>query len=182
MFKKFLALFGFGKKGVKVEVVDTFQPEAVVESLPKAMTAPIRKQRYLPVPINGELYKLYGGPYMQKPEEMRGVKMAMEIKQPCDYDVMTPDFSLPLSEVHVRAAINGVLAGLPKGEEWYVGCMGGIGRTGLFMALVYRRAMHLAKTPVTGMDAVRYVREQYYGHAVETPEQQKYVSTFKIDW
>jgi len=62
-------------------------------------------------------------------------------------------------------------AGL-AGEKIYIGCMGGWGRTGLFMAL-------LAKA--TGIsDPVAFIREYYTPHAVETKEQQDYVANFDV--
>jgi len=62
-------------------------------------------------------------------------------------------------------------AGL-AGKQLYIGCMGGWGRTGLFMAL-------LAKASGIS-DPVAFIREQYTPHAVETKEQQDYVANFDV--
>ena len=53
-----------------------------------------------------------------------------------------------------------------------MGCMGGIGRTGLMLSL-------LAKA--FGVeDPVAYVRKHYYSHAVETKEQRQFIADFAI--
>ena len=56
--------------------------------------------------------------------------------------------------------------------EGDVGCMGGIGRTGLMLAL-------LAKS-FGEEDPVRYVRATYYSHAVETAAQKQFIAEFKV--
>jgi protein-tyrosine phosphatase len=69
----------------------------------------------------------------------------------------------------LEATINYILEGKPV----YAGCMGGIGRTGLLLALVLK---------AWGDEApVATVRKQYYPHAVETSEQMRYIKEFEID-
>jgi protein-tyrosine phosphatase len=58
------------------------------------------------------------------------------------------------------------------GKDVYIGCQGGWGRTGLFLAL-------LAKT--CGVEnPIMYVRQNYARTAVETPAQEKYVRDFDV--
>ena len=59
-----------------------------------------------------------------------------------------------------------------RGERVWIGCMGGFGRTGLFMAILAKAA--------GVQDPVAYVRATYYPHAVETPAQALYVSEFDV--
>jgi tRNA/tmRNA/rRNA uracil-C5-methylase (TrmA/RlmC/RlmD family) len=120
-------------------------------------------------------YVVYGGPYMRKPGAMVGVKMAQELKMHgkghTEIDIPTRDFCTPNATAlanGLETAVKQVLAGRPV----YVGCYGGRGRTGLFLAV-------LAKA--FGVESpVEYVRKNYYHHAVETAEQYKFVTQFKI--
>lgn len=119
----------------------------------------------------GRYFEVAGGPYRQKPDEYVGVKMAKEIKAPCRIDIPTVDFQTPPAvemDEGLRSAINCILLGHPL----YVGCMGGIGRTGLFLAI-------LAKAFDVN-DPVRYVRQNYLQHAVETIQQMQYVKNYEI--
>lgn len=122
--------------------------------------------------IRGEkFYTVYGGPYRKKPIMMKGVKMAAEIVADCDVDIPTRDYQVPDKkklEDGLRKAVDLIL----KGEPLYVGCMGGMGRTGLFLAILAKAFR--VKSPVP------YIRKKYYFHAVETPEQYSFVTKFKI--
>ena len=120
---------------------------------------------------HGVSYTVYGGPYRACPSDVFGVKMAAEIDAPCDVSVPTQDFSIPdvdAATQGLKETVKAVLAG----KKVYVGCMGGIGRTGLMLAL-------LAKS-FGEEDPVRYVRATYYSHAVETAAQKQFIVEFKI--
>lgn len=98
------------------------------------------------------------------------VKMAEEIRIPCDVDIPTRDFSLPPLDLFDKGLIETVSA-ITRGEQVYGGCMGGIGRTGLLLAV-------LAKCFGVN-DPVAYVRKHYMGHAVETEEQKQFVAEYE---
>lgn len=126
--------------------------------------------------------RIYGGPYRNKPADIHGVKMAMEINAPCTVDVPTKDFNVPDTN-DLRIGLMAALALLKEHGRIYVGCMGGIGRTGLFMAAMAK----MMDTPdqlnvpdtltMQGLDpAVAYVRQHYKRHAVETGQQLQYIS------
>lgn len=123
------------------------------------------------MPLGWKGRKIYGGPYRNKPKDMPGIKMAAEINAPSSISIPTRDFSVP--------AYNDMLQGLKEaieqmadGKVYYVGCMGGIGRTGLFLSLLAR---------ALGEDhPVEWVRENYDKRAVETPEQKAYVESFDL--
>jgi hypothetical protein len=127
--------------------------------------------------------ELYGGPYREKPVNplpdgpasswkpiVRGIKMAAEITAPYAVNCPTADYGTPDVAVFKRALLDGFRL-LADGELVYVGCMGGIGRTGLYMA-------GMAK--LLGQPRyVRFVRRHYKPHAVETAGQQKFLK--KLD-
>jgi len=120
---------------------------------------------------HGQYFVVAGGPYRLKPPGYIGVKMAKEIQAPAEIDIPTRDFDTPPAaemDHGLRQAVNRILLGQPL----YVGCMGGIGRTGLFLAI-------LAKA-FGEPDPVAYVRKNYMGHAVETLEQKAYVAAYVI--
>ncbi|QIN95302.1 tyrosine phosphatase family protein [Stenotrophomonas phage vB_SmaS_DLP_3] len=124
----------------------------------------------LPLKLNDrQHFIVFGGPYKKKPDHMVGVKMAVEIDRPFTIEVPTVDFQVP-SMQDMEEGIDKAVTEILKGKQLYVGCMGGIGRTGLFLAC-------LAK--VFGeKDPVKYVRAEYLSHAVETIPQQKFVANF----
>ena len=119
----------------------------------------------------GKFFVVAGGPYVRVPDKMVGVKMAVEINHPHQISIPTRDFDVPrVSDVDtgLRQAVDAIL----RGDPVYVGCMGGIGRTGLFMAI-------LAKA-FGESDPVSDVRSQYNHHAVETKQQMQYVQDYVI--
>jgi hypothetical protein len=112
-----------------------------------------------------------GGPYYDCPRYMFGVKMAEEIRAPNQVSVPTRDFGVPKTSAldnGVKLTVQAVLSG----QQVYVGCMGGKGRTGLFLA-VLAKAFGV-KNPV------EYVRKHYYEHAVETKEQYAFVTHYQV--
>lgn len=120
----------------------------------------------------GQHYIVHGGPFRECPSNFRGVKMAKELQLDCVVDIPTKDYSTPdLLTLYrgVAKAVELIIAG----EPLYVGCMGGMGRTGLFLAI-------LAKT-FGVKKPVEYVRANYYSHAVETADQFKFVKEFRPD-
>ena len=115
-------------------------------------------------------FTVVGGPYMDRPNTYVGVKMAEEVNRPCDVDIPTRDYDVPPMD-KLDAGLEQAVVYLLAGEPLYVGCMGGKGRTGLFLAV-------LAK--VLGVvNPVEYVRAEYYSHAVETEPQYKYVTEYE---
>ena len=124
---------------------------------------------FCPVRFGPSIRYLYGGPYRKKPEGMKGVKMAAEINAQCDVSVPTRDYCVP-DPKELEQGIRKTILMLAKGEKVYVGCMGGVGRTGLFMAVLLK-AMGVK-------DPIKMVRECYSPHAVETEEQEAFVRDF----
>jgi len=127
---------------------------------------------------------VFGGPYrsyIPGTRRLIGIKMAAEINHDHDFAVDTEDFSVP----PVQGMQNGLVAAINAfhdGKDVYVGCMGGIGRTGLFMGCMAKvmadYATHTKTDKPVPADPVAYVRAHYMGHAIETLEQQVYVRGF----
>jgi len=134
------------------------------------------KRLYMYLPFGNAMVRIFGGPYRDRPANLPGVKMAEEIKAPCDVDIPTRDFDVPDIRT-MQWGIAKTLWLLRTRGDIYVGCMGGIGRTGLFMAVLTQ-----VLEGKDGPDAIREVRRQYKTHAVETQQQQDYVADFPIGW
>lgn len=119
----------------------------------------------------GKFYTVFGGPYMDKPRHFAGVKMAVEIDKSATVRINTHDFKTPPVK-QLNSGLDKAVQLILKRRRVYVGCMGGRGRTGLFMAV-------LAKS--WGIeDPVGYVRRNYYPHAVETKDQYKFVEDYRV--
>lgn len=149
------------------------------------------------IPINLPHVKgmVFGGPFRQYVPGTRrlfGVKMAVEIDAPADVYIDTEDFSVPTVS-DMQAGIIKTLELMSQGQDAYSGCMGGIGRTGLFMACMAKSVAAIqdnlgkpADCTHPGMDPVSFVRKHYIPHAVETQGQKAYVMMFDTgpieDW
>lgn len=118
-----------------------------------------------------------GGPFQRCPRHMYGVCLLetepdMAPPSPCHLWLPIADFSTPDDRDDVIVALKEVLLAVLNSRSVYVGCAGGFGRTGLFLAL-------LAK--VAGkVDPVAYVRKHYSERAVETRQQENYVRDFPV--
>lgn len=127
---------------------------------------------------------IYGGPYRQYiPGQRRlvGVKMAKEIEADHDIDIPTKDFSVP-NVGALQQGLSDAIRHIALGNDVYVGCMGGIGRTGLFMGCLLK-ALHDAAPEEfeAPFDPVMMTRELYSSHAIETAEQMDYVREFPTE-
>lgn len=131
---------------------------------------------------NGVHAKIHGGPYARRPKGMPGIKMAQELPYQCDVDIPTADFSVPNKRVLTRGMAQAISL-MRNHPEVYVGCMGGVGRTGLFMAMMHRLELMIkgaSDRTQTGVQAIMYVRKNYNPHAVETAQQEAYVMQFDL--
>lgn len=128
------------------------------------------------------------GPYMASgtyPHHFK-VKLAKEIDMACNVSVPIADFSTPDPE-QVRRALTAVLDAAYRKQPVYVGCMGGIGRTGMFLALLAKLEFaysveRYGKMPFLRdeVGAVEHVRSRYLRHAVETKGQHQFVEDFDL--
>jgi protein-tyrosine phosphatase len=83
-----------------------------------------------------------------------------------------PDFGLPVDRDDARAAFREAHGLARDGVRVELACSGGRGRTGTALACIAQ----LAGVPAG--ESVRWVRERYDRHAVETPWQRRYVRRF----
>jgi hypothetical protein len=128
----------------------------------------------MPLQLGDREVRVWGGPFRNRPKGVAtyGVKMAAEIKDPADLSVSCKDFGVP-DPADMRDAVVETLNQALDGEQIYVGCMGGIGRTGTFMASLAKAAGE--------NDPVAYVRSTYLEHAVETKAQEQFVADLPVD-
>lgn len=118
----------------------------------------------------GKFFHVIGGPYTCRPAGTFGIKLAKEINAPFDLSIPSEDFGTPSPTAMVEGVEIAVAAVL-KGQLVYAGCMGGIGRTGLFLACLAKAFG--ADTPLD------YVRTHYLPHAVETAGQKAMIMEFE---
>ncbi len=121
------------------------------------------------------------GPYRSKPSNQPGVKLAAEFDLPYMVDCPIKDFGVPEPKI-VEDALYATILMMRRGTVPYVGCFGGKGRTGLFLALMLkvsykacRRFWHSKE-----IDYVAGIRNLYSDHAVETQEQADFVRDFDV--
>jgi len=122
---------------------------------------------------------IFGGPFVKAPRGARRmvtVKMAKEISAPHDISIPTEDFNVP-SMGDMNAGVLEALALMADGNDLYVGCWGGIGRTGLFMAVMAKIMFAYHQQQVA---PVAFVREKYNQHAVETAQQMRFVDDYDV--
>jgi len=114
------------------------------------------------------------GPFDEAPDtwEVFKVKLTNSSRREADIFLDIPDFGIPKDDEAVRRALKAVLLKLARKVPVYVGCGAGLGRTGLFLALLVR---------VMGVDKpIHFVRFTYDPKAVETSAQHSYVYDFDL--
>lgn len=154
---------------------------------------PVEECNSMPVQFGKLKAIIFGGPfhrYMPGQRRVISVKMAVEIDRPCDINIPTEDFNVPAPQ-DMHAGVHKALQAILDGNDLYAGCMGGVGRTGLFMACMAKVMMAYqdktgdwVQTPVFCesdshlFDPVAYVRKHYDSHAVETAGQRSFIADF----
>jgi len=114
------------------------------------------------------------GPTKELPDDHMLIRCAAEIPVAPDrvaFDISTGDF-MPFDEDRLIETVPDIIEWL--GDETrkplYAGCMGGTGRTGTILAIL------VAQHPgMTSDNAIKYIRQIYKPHAVETREQAEQV-------
>lgn len=133
----------------------------------------LRESGSLTLPFGWADRVIYAGPWANRPRHVMGVKLAPEVEGFSRWYLPIRDFSIPLNTREVDRILRDVLWALAfnTATPVYVGCYGGKGRTGLFLAL-------LAKC-LGVKDPVAYVRKHYRPEAVETEQQRKFVAEYQ---
>ena len=141
--------------------------------------------RIVEIPMPFGTIAVQGGPYRAKPRGWPGIKLAKEIRSAYAVSLPVADYSVPDSDMPVEKALLATITLAAAGSPIYVGCMGGIGRTGLFLALLRKvsaRSTRKFWSWQSHEDPVAWVRKNYHAHACETEEQVKYVHEFDTTW
>jgi hypothetical protein len=124
----------------------------------------------LPPHLGGGIGILAGGPYSEVGNIATTsfkVNLEHKIKKDADVTLIVPDFSLPSDPKAFDDAVVAAAQALADGKVVVAGCMGGIGRTGTFLA---------ALLGALGADRpIETLRSMYLSHAVETVAQQQFV-------
>jgi hypothetical protein len=117
--------------------------------------------------------EFHGGPYTNVPSGAFGVCLREHLPSKTT-NVWLPidDFSVPKDIEATEEALKKTLQASLEGKVVYVGCMGGWGRTGLFLSLIAKACGE--------PQPVFYVRKHYTEKAVETPEQGDFVKNFDV--
>lgn len=141
------------------------------------------KSQGAPRPVPGKIelkfrwrtVTVFGGPFRDKPRHMAGVKLqpTHENPEPCDVHCPIRDFGVPDEDVAHAALRQALRLMLVERRTLYVGCMGGTGRTGLFLGLLLKVAG--SKNPL------KDVRATYKAHAVETRDQERFLARAEVD-
>jgi hypothetical protein len=113
-------------------------------------------------------------PYGREERPDYGLYLDPRWQPPWPYDHADwPDFGVP-EETAITGALRSLLARARTGERVEVGCVGGHGRTGTAVACL------AVLTGYPAGEAVAWVREHYCTSAVETPEQEAFVTRFAL--
>ena len=144
------------------------------ESLPKSPDIPFHEPFGFEITRGEKTWQVYGGSFFHKPwvedadqDPFFSINLMAEHPLPCTYYVPIKDFSVPDDEA---VLVKSIEHALKDGRPIYVGCFGGIGRTGLWLACMLKA--------LGEPDPVVAVRRWFYRHAVETEAQQAFVHDF----
>jgi hypothetical protein len=83
-----------------------------------------------------------------------------------------PDLGLPADDARAAAQIRDAFSRAESGQVVEIGCAGGLGRTGTVLACMAVLA------GVAATDAVSWVRQNYRVSAIETADQERWISWF----
>jgi protein-tyrosine phosphatase len=89
--------------------------------------------------------------------------------------VPVPDFGLPLDPAAFGSAASAAASDAAQGRSVAIHCYAGVGRTGMFVALMARRLLK-----ADGTDAIAWTRRWIPG-ACETSAQQAFVTEFPAE-
>lgn len=126
-------------------------------------------ENFIEYDFNGKSKKMFGGPFVKAPtsDEFLTINLMAEMPLPSDIYLPIKDYSCPTDLNRMFE----IFEQIKKSEkDVYVGCFGGIGRTGLFMSCFLKYLGY--------NNPIDIVREDYHPHAVETEEQRSFVNNF----
>lgn len=115
---------------------------------------------------------IYAGPYVLRPQGIKGIKLAPEVAGDYDHMMCISDFGVPTVKEMDIAILTG-LKYLQESGSFFVGCMMGRGRTGMYLAC-FLKAFGYEKP-------VDEVRALYNAKAVETEQQENFVAHYPVE-
>lgn len=130
------------------------------------------------VHLNG--FNVYGGPFHAAPHEFYFKTLCLQAEPRArgapkpDQFLRIPDFSVPEVRNATFMLAWVLFESIVRKRPVYVGCMGGTGRTGLILALLIKICYGETTNPLVN------VRAQYRSSAVETQEQEEFLSDFPV--
>jgi hypothetical protein len=146
-----------------------------------------QRKGYVPLLFGpGWSVRAFGGSYSLRDWELLarhggifGVRLEEKISNPYAVSFPWPDFGVPAVEDFEHAMYQ-VMIQARFHRNLYVGCMGGIGRTGTFLACLHKTAvqMHSGASVGNSMDHVAHIRSCYLGHAIETKPQEEFITAW----
>jgi protein-tyrosine phosphatase len=115
--------------------------------------------------------RIFGGSFFDAPSSPYVLKINLmaEAPLPCDIYIPIRDYSVPSSPAAFVEAFETIRNG---DEDVYVGCYGGMGRTGLFMSCFLKY--------IGEPNPLETVRLDYNPHAVETQSQVEFLEAFPV--
>ena len=159
--------------------------DAAVQSIGRGI-----KTFAMPMPWGDAI--ISAGPYLDFPYEDKtyfGIKCAAEIDMPYMIAVDIKDFGLP-DPFEAETAAFLAMAAMRVGMIPYVGCMGGLGRTGTLLGILAKVSLQATRARFLGVrlpwaqggDPVDWVRTYYREQAIETAAQEAFVRDFDVSW
>lgn len=144
------------------------------------------------IPMPWGACPIAAGPYLDFPYEDKtyfGIKCAKEIDMQHMFALDIRDYGLPDPDEAETAAFL-AMAAMRVGMIPYVGCFGGLGRTGTMLGILAKVSQHSVQKQFLGFrlpwtiggDPVDWVREVYRPQAIETREQEDFVRDFDVSW
>lgn len=115
--------------------------------------------------------RIFGGSFFDAPDSPYVLKINLmaEAPLPCDIYIPIADYSVPSKPDAFIQAFETIRH---SDEDVYVGCYGGMGRTGLFMSCFLKY--------IGEPNPLETVRRDYNPHAVETQSQVEFLESFPV--
>jgi hypothetical protein len=134
----------------------------------------------LPMSVNlyfgGAPFRMAGMTHLERVgSPLYRVKCATEVAGTFEEEVPAQDFGVP-THTAMRLAVTHAVEAAFQGRPVFAGCVGGIGRTGTFLAVVLK----VFYPTYSGEQLVYMTRAVYLGHAIETAEQKKLIDTIDV--
>lgn len=122
-------------------------------------------------PQTGQNIHIWGGSFFKAPDNdaLTKINLMAECDLPSDIYFPIRDYSVPENSEDLIKVFEECFA---KNKDIYVGCFGGIGRTGLFMGALLKYLGH--------PHPIDFIRSHHHPHSCETEDQVAFVESFPL--